>query len=131
MHTNPRPETERRTHVHRILGPALLIFGILVLLLLTYGDYLVRTTPSITALRATQNAEPSKVLAADGTLLTTFSDSQQTRISLKDVSPFAVRALIDTEDHRFYRHGGVDVIRTVAGAWHTLHGDIQGGSTIT
>jgi penicillin-binding protein 1A len=42
-----------------------------------------------------------------------------------------IRALIATEDHRFYDHAGIDVRRTLSAVLHTLAGDAQGGSTIT
>jgi penicillin-binding protein 1A len=40
-------------------------------------------------------------------------------------------ALLATEDHRFYRHGGVDWRRLAGAAWQTLRGHRQGASTIT
>lgn len=54
-------------------------------------------------------------------------------VSIKDVSPFFVKALLAREDTRFYRHGGVDYI----GIARALVRDIkerrfvQGASTIT
>ncbi len=42
-----------------------------------------------------------------------------------------VDALIATEDHRFWQHGGVDWRRILAAGVFTLGGDRQGGSTIT
>jgi penicillin-binding protein 1A len=41
------------------------------------------------------------------------------------------RALLATEDHRFFGHAGVDWRRLAGAAWQTLRGERQGGSTIT
>lgn len=46
--------------------------------------------------------------------------------SLDSVSPLAIRGLIDTEDKRFYEHGGIDTIGTVRAAMSS-----GGGSGIT
>jgi penicillin-binding protein 1A len=42
-----------------------------------------------------------------------------------------IAALIATEDHRFYRHSGVDWRRTATGIVRTLFGATEGGSTLT
>ncbi len=44
---------------------------------------------------------------------------------------FAQKALIDTEDRRFYSHHGVDVRGLIRSAFSTSGGDTQGGSTLT
>jgi len=52
-------------------------------------------------------------------------------VKLGDVSPRVLDALLATEDHRFYEHGGLDIRRIVAAGWSTLRGQLQGGSTIS
>ena len=54
-------------------------------------------------------------------------------IPLDRVSPYFVRAIIATEDHRFWEHHGLDKLRTLKALWVTLFepGKIQGASTIT
>jgi penicillin-binding protein 1A len=54
-------------------------------------------------------------------------------IPLDRVSPYFVRAVVATEDHRFWEHHGVDKLRTLKALWITLFepGKIQGASTIT
>ena len=52
----------------------------------------------------------------------------------KDEIPQSVKnAFVAMEDHRFYRHGGVDVLRTAKAAFNRLFGGSRsfGGSTIT
>jgi len=54
-------------------------------------------------------------------------------VTLNQVSPYFVQAVLATEDHRFWDHHGVDKLRTLKALWVTLFepGKIQGASTIT
>ncbi|HWE57618.1 MAG TPA: transglycosylase domain-containing protein [Acidimicrobiales bacterium] len=77
-------------------------------------------------------SEPSSVYADDGTLLYKFTGPEQrTPVTLKQVSKTAISAVLDTEDHGFYQHGGFDVSSIVRAFVDDAQGDnIQGGSTI-
>ena len=96
-----------------------------------YLCVLVYTTPQVDELRRAQAVRPSVILSSDGEVIGRFSTAYQAPVTLKEVSPDLINALIATEDHRFYAHGGLDPKRLVASAWNTLHGDTQGGSTLT
>jgi penicillin-binding protein 1C len=53
-------------------------------------------------------------------------------VSLEDVSPALRRALVASEDRRFYQHSGVDWNAVAASAWGNLwHTRTRGASTIT
>lgn len=54
-------------------------------------------------------------------------------VSLKEFPPLLVRAIIDTEDQRFYHHHGIDPIGILRAVGVNLqHGHVvQGGSTLT
>ena len=58
---------------------------------------------------------------------------QRLPVSLSKVSPNLISAILAIEDRRFYRHGGLDVIRIGAAALHNVAAfdAEQGGSTIT
>ena len=76
----------------------------------------------------------STVYAADGkTVLAVLHASQQRKpIDLSQVSKVLITAVLDTEDHRFYLHGGFDIPSTIrALAADSSGAGIQGGSTIT
>jgi penicillin-binding protein 1A len=96
-----------------------------------YIGVLVRTTPDVEQLRHAQAVRPSVILSSDGEVIGRFSTAYQAPVTLKDVSPDLINALIATEDKRFYEHHGIDAVRLVASVWNTLHGDMQGGSTLT
>lgn len=91
----------------------------------------VPTAPDVANLQQAKSWRPSVVLAADGSELTSFRQRQQQWVPFDRISPHVIRALLATEDHRFYEHPGFDAGRTVSALLHTANGDTQGGSTIT
>ncbi|HEY2987999.1 MAG TPA: PBP1A family penicillin-binding protein [Candidatus Binatia bacterium] len=54
-------------------------------------------------------------------------------VSLAEVPPLLVRAILAIEDERFYRHRGIDPIAILRATWANLRsgGVVQGGSTLT
>lgn len=96
-----------------------------------YITHLVRHTPDVQDLRQVTSARPSVLLSADGELLATFSRGPTQRVTVDEVSPHLIDALLATEDHRFHDHGGVDYKRLVAALYNTATGRTQGGSTLT
>jgi len=93
--------------------------------------FLIPLTPGIDDLRQASTARPSVILSADGKELGTFEKGLQERVKLSQISPHVIKALISTEDHRFYEHHGVDFRRVAGALVATMKGDAQGGSTIT
>ena len=89
------------------------------------------SVPDVGDLQAEQAAEPSTLLDNEGNVLAVYRRGQRQDVPLERVSPFVVKALIATEDRRFYEHDGVDLWRTLGAFFYTLTGDMQGGSTIT
>jgi penicillin-binding protein 1A len=77
--------------------------------------------------------EPSTVLANDGkTVLATLSGPEfRQPVALSQVSKTMITAVLDTEDHGFYIHGGFDVPSIVRAFVNDAQGQgLQGGSTI-
>ncbi len=77
--------------------------------------------------------EGSTVYAADGkTVLAVLSGPQYRKpVQLSQVSKTLVKAVLDTEDHGFYVHGGFDITSMVRALVHDSSGaGLQGGSTI-
>jgi penicillin-binding protein 1A len=96
-----------------------------------YVCVLVYTTPQVDELRRAQALRPSVILSSDGEVIGRFSTLYQAPLTLKEVPPDLINALIATEDRRFYAHSGIDPTRIVGAVWGTLHGSFQGGSTLT
>jgi membrane peptidoglycan carboxypeptidase len=75
----------------------------------------------------------TKVLAADGSLITEFYENNRTPVTPDQVSPVMKQAIVDIEDSRFYEHNGLDVQGTLrALAKNLAAGRVEeGGSTLT
>jgi penicillin-binding protein 1A len=100
-------------------------------LLCAYVVILIPFTPSISHLRKAKIDQPSVLISSDGKRLATFKPMNREWVRLNQVSPHVITALIATEDHRFYQHYGIDLLRTARGILRTFIGDPEGGSTLT
>jgi len=60
-------------------------------------------------------------------------DEQRRDVKLDQISTYFKDAVISIEDHRFYRHPGIDPIATTRALFYNVRSDegMQGGSTIT
>jgi len=112
-------------------GRLLLIALSPFLLALLYVLALIPFTPAISDIRKASHEAPALILSADGKPLTEFKRANREWVTLDQISPAVIDALIATEDHRFYQHHGLDWRRLAASVLLTLSGDRQGGSTIT
>ncbi len=67
--------------------------------------------PSMDELRTIENANTSEVYASDNDRepIGKFYIENRTTIPLDSISPFVVKALIATEDRRFFTHSGIDL----------------------
>ena len=68
--------------------------------------------------------ERNTVFDVDGKIYSRLAGANRLKVSLKEVSPLFIKALLAREDTRFYEHGGIDW-RGVARA---LYRDIASGS---
>ena len=98
---------------------------------LLYVLVLIPFTPGISDIRKARLEQPARILSQDGKELAVFKRSHRDWVGLEQIAPAVVKALIATEDHRFYSHPGLDWRRTASSLVHTLGGDRQGGSTLT
>ncbi|HAT30209.1 MAG TPA: penicillin-binding protein, partial [Janthinobacterium sp.] len=99
--------------------------------LLVYIVILIPFTPSIGDLRQARAAQATTLVSVDGKELASFDQGLQEHVSLAQISPHVIAALIATEDRRFYQHHGVDFRRLAGAVLSSLKGEPQGGSTIT
>jgi membrane peptidoglycan carboxypeptidase len=76
-------------------------------------------------------AERSRLLNADGSVLTYFYDENRIYRTLDKIAPIMRQAQVDIEDTRFYDHGAIDLYGTLRALARTSQGNTQGGSTIT
>lgn len=96
--------------------------------------YLDPQVPKAETYRHVRLETPLRVYTADEQLIAEFGERRLIPVSLDQVPDLFIRALLDTEDKRFYEHSGVDfwtlTKSAVELAWNM--GEItRGGSTIT
>jgi penicillin-binding protein 1A len=89
--------------------------------------------PSIAQITVWEPDESSKLYAADGSLVHEFFVQRRTVIDLEDLPPYVTHAFVAIEDKRFFRHHGLDYLRTArATVEYAIFGAGRpGGSTIT
>lgn len=79
-----------------------------------------------------QTSQASEIYSADGVLIGKYFNENRTPVKYEEVNPAFFKALIDTEDERFYKHFGIDPIGLFGAAKDALlHHDGRGASTIT
>lgn len=115
--------------------------GLLVALMLIPATALVAVTVSKATtdvidlpltLEDVPNAQTSRLLASDGTLIAYFYSENRQDVPLADISMNMQNALLSIEDSRFYEHGALDVKGTVRALVNNAsEGQTQGGSSIT
>ncbi|NJC64030.1 penicillin-binding protein [Planosporangium flavigriseum] len=85
-------------------------------------------------LRTPPPAQTSYLYAKDGkTLITAFYEEYRTDVKLPEIAPIMQKAIVASEDSRFYQHGGVD-LKGVVRALVANRGSgqvTQGASTLT
>lgn len=76
---------------------------------------------------------PTKILDIKGRLITEYFLEKRNIISFNDLPHDLIRAIIATEDNRFYQHGGVNVVAMIQGVvFDPLRGRrARGGSGLT
>ncbi|HEX7071323.1 MAG TPA: PBP1A family penicillin-binding protein [Rhodothermales bacterium] len=125
------PSTPPRHKAAYLLAGFWVLSSAVVLGIFLYGILLIPFTPGISQLQKAKFERPSVVLARDGERIAELKPLNREWVSLDQIAPVVVDALIATEDHRFYDHHGVDLRRVVGAGLRTIAGDPQGGSTLT
>lgn len=114
---------------------AVLMICILFFFLLIFNG-IIGYMPDIEELENPVNKYASQVYSSDGKLMGTWSYSNANRIFVdySQLSPWLVKALVATEDERFYEHSGIDVRalgRAIIKRGVLRQKNAGGGSTIT
>ena len=95
--------------------------------------YFAFTLPDTNQLTVAERRPSVTILADDGSTIATFGDLFGQPLTLKEMSPWLPKAVIATEDRRFYSHFGIDPIGLSRALFTDLRSGhlVQGGSTIT
>lgn len=87
--------------------------------------------PDAAAVKDPPVAIASEIYTADSILIGKFYNENRTPVHYAEISDYAVKALVATEDVRFYKHHGLDLFALMGGVYSTAKGDERGASTIT
>jgi penicillin-binding protein 1A len=80
------------------------VFSIFLLfLILSFSDL-----PSVRQLENPKSEEATQVFAANGEVIGRFYTQNRIPVNYSQLSPNLVKALVSTEDERFYEHSGID-----------------------
>jgi penicillin-binding protein 1A len=94
--------------------------------------WLFGKSPSMSTIKNKRPAEASIIYSADNVQIGKYFSENRTPVTYEEVNPVFWKALIDTEDERFYSHHGIDFTAFAAVAKeYILHRDARGASTIT
>ena len=94
--------------------------------------WLFGKSPGLSAIMNPVTAEASEIYSADGQIIGKYFSENRTPVKYEDVNPVFWEALVSTEDERFYKHKGIDIVGVGAAAKdYIVHHDARGASTIT
>lgn len=89
--------------------------------------------PSFEDLENPESLLASEVVSSDGVVLGTYFKENRSFVNYEELNPTLLKALVATEDVRFYSHSGIDIrglVRVVKGIV-TADSNSGGGSTIS
>ncbi|MBQ8154472.1 MAG: transglycosylase domain-containing protein [Prevotella sp.] len=94
--------------------------------------WLFGKSPSLNTIMHPKTTQASELYSADNVLIGKYFSENRTPVEYDDVNPVFWRALIDTEDERYFRHFGIDFQGVFAALKDfVVHHDARGASTIT
>jgi penicillin-binding protein 1A len=101
----------RRRRITVRLRTVLIGGGVLVAGVIAYGIYLISGLPSLERIENPKPELATRVFSVDGEVLDQFFVKNRSSVTLGEIPPTVVNALIATEDKDFFSHWGVDVVR--------------------
>ncbi|MCC9137923.1 penicillin-binding protein 1A [Pontibacter silvestris] len=93
--------------------------------------YLFGASPSLDKLENPRSDQASELYTADGKLIGKYFRENRSPVAYNKISPILIKALVATEDARFYEHAGIDPAALFGAVYDNLRGENRGASTIT
>ena len=102
------PKTSKKSHKKWILlfwtaillPPLLLVF---MIVLASYSDL-----PTFEQLENPKLSQATEVYSSDHQLLGKYYSVNRNNVSYDEINPLLIKALVSTEDERYYDHSGID-----------------------
>jgi penicillin-binding protein 1A len=124
-----KKSTNFRKYVKRFWILALSGFGSIILIFLLASWGVFGALPTFEELENPQKNLATEVISADGVTLGKYAYQNRTPVGFKELPDNLVKALVATEDERFYEHSGIDFKGTARAVVKLGKGG--GASTIT
>ena len=130
-------------YVHRFKGQpwwykaiaGIISFVVFVILYFTAVNlnflWLFGKSPTIHSIMHPETSEASELYSEDSVLIGKYFNENRTPVEYEEINPVFFKALIDTEDERFYSHHGIDFQGLFAAFKDILKGHVRGASTLT
>jgi penicillin-binding protein 1A len=119
----------------KLIGKKMLAIVLVVWLYFFLVDinflWLFGKSPGLDQLEKPQMELASELYTADGFMIGKYYNENRTPVEYSQISPWLVKALIATEDVRFYSHNGIDFRALPSILIYSIRGENRGGSTIT
>ena len=119
-----------------VIAVAAVVFAFIVSLcwgIWSVGSSWLSDLPDYKSADAYNTAQPTVVYASDGqTVLAEFQLENRDPVEINEISDYALKGTVATEDERFYSHGAIDpwgIGRALVN--NLMGGDLEGASTIT
>ncbi len=114
-----------------LFGGGVVLFLVYPVLVSTNFLFLFGKSPSLAELEDPKVELASELYTSDGVLMGKYFRENRSPVPLSKISPVLIRALVATEDVRFYDHAGIDAPALLGAAAAVLRGEKRGGSTLT
>ena len=123
------PRTGVSKWVYRAIVSVIWLFILLVPVVIYYAHDL----PDISEIQTTSGRSTVMVMDRDGGLLATYGDVYGDWLVYEDIPGDLIKAVIATEDRRFFEHGGIDLRGLTRAMVRNITSGrlVQGGSTIS
>lgn len=117
----------------RSLGAILSICLSFIVLACLLFLYLESQLPNVDSLKNVQLQVPLRIYTKDGLLIQEYGETKRIPVSYNEIPELLVKAILATEDQRFFEHPGVDVVGLGRALVRMIQTGTksQGGSTIT
>lgn len=113
------------------LASFIIVFLIYLLLVDINFLWLFGKSPGLSSIHNPEQSTASEIYSADGKLIGKYFRENRVPVTYKEISPKLIKALICTEDERFYQHFGIDFQGVFAAIKDMTKGEARGASTIT
>ena len=114
-----------------ILATFVLFIVLYCVAVMTNFLWLFGKSPSLSDIMHPKTVAASEIYSADGKLMGRFFNENRQPVPYDSISPIFIKALVSTEDERFYQHHGIDVQGIFAALKDATQGRARGASTIS